>query len=83
MAKINDIHSIIVPAQSPNFTAHTYTEIYGGTSGCTITLNGVSVAVASSSNISVWVRSVGSGTGTGCYLLGENKDVLLGSPNYN
>lgn len=83
MAKINDIHSIIVPAQSPNFTAHTYTEIYGGTAGCTIVVNGVSVAIASSSNIALWVRSISGGTGTGCWLLGENKDVLLGSPNYN
>ncbi len=32
MARINDVYSIIVPAQSPNLTAHTYTQIYGGTS---------------------------------------------------
>jgi hypothetical protein len=79
MPRINDIHSIIVPAQSPNMTAHTYTEIYGGTAGCTIVLNGVTVSVASSSNIPLWVRTVSGGTG--CYLLGENKDVFGGSPN--
>jgi hypothetical protein len=79
MARINDIHSIIVPAESPNLTAHTYTEIYGGTSGCTIVVNGVTIAVANSSNIALWVRTVSGGTG--CYLLGEYKDVYLGSTN--
>ncbi len=77
MPRINDIHSIIVPAQTPNMTAHTYTEIYGGTPGCTINVNGVVISVAASSNIPIWVRSVSGGTG--CYLLGENKDVFGGS----
>lgn len=79
MPRINDIHSIIVPAQSANLTAHTYTEIYAGTSGCVININGVVINVASSSNIPIWIRSVSGGTG--CYLLGENKDVFTGSPN--
>lgn len=78
MAKINDIHSVIVPAQSPNFTAHTYSEIYGGSVGCSIVINGTTVQVASSSNIAIWVRSVSGGTG--CWLLGDNKNVILGSP---
>ena len=77
MSRINDVHSIIVPAQSPNMTAHTYTEIYGGTSGCTIVVNGVTIDVANSSNIAINVRTVSGGTG--CWLLGENKDVFLGS----
>lgn len=79
MPRISDIHSIIVPAQNANLTAHTYSEIYGGTGGCTININGVIVQVADSTNIAVWVRSVSGGTG--CYLLGENKNVLTGSPN--
>jgi len=77
MPRINDIHSIIVPAESPNLTAHTYSEIYGGTSGCVININGVGINVASSSNIPIWIRSVSGGTG--CYLLGENKNVYQGS----
>jgi hypothetical protein len=77
MAKINDIHSIIVPAEAPVFTAHTYTEIYGGTAGCTLVVNGTTVNVASSSNISIWVRSISGGVG--CYLLGENNNVIQGS----
>ena len=79
MPRISDIHSIIVAAQNANLTAHTYTEIYGGTGGCTININGVIINVADSSNIPVWVRSVSGGTG--CWLLGENKDVFTGSPN--
>lgn len=77
MANINDIHSIIVPADSPDLTAHTYTEIYGGTGGCTIVVNGITINVADSSNIKIWVRSVSGGTG--CYLLGENQNVFQGS----
>jgi len=78
MAKINDIHSIIVPAQSANTTAHTYTEIYGGSAGCTIMLNGLTgISIGASSSISLWVRSVSGGTG--CFLMGENKDVTQGS----
>ena len=79
MPRIDDIHSIIVPAQTPNLTAHTYSEVYGGSSGCAIVINGVTINVASSSNIPIWVRTVSGGTG--CYLLGENKDVYLGSTN--
>jgi len=79
MANISDVHSIIVPAQSPNLTAHTYNEIYGGSAGCTIVLNGVNVSVGAQSNIKVWVNSVSGGTG--CYLLGEKQNVLQGLPN--
>jgi hypothetical protein len=79
MARITDAYSIIVPAQTPVLTAHTYTEIYGGAAGCTIVVNGVTVSVASSSNIPILVKTVSGGTG--CYLLGENNDVFTGSPN--
>jgi len=80
MPRINDIHSIIVAAQNANLTAHTYTEVYGGTGGCTIVINGVTVNVADSSTIGIGIKSVSGGTG--CYLLGENVDVYLGSPNF-
>lgn len=77
MARINDIHSIVVAAQNADLASHMYTEIYGGTGGCTIVVNGVSINVAESSNIAVWVKSVSGGTG--CYLLGEKQDVFQGS----
>lgn len=77
MANINDIHSIIVAAGSANLTAHTYSEIYGGSAGCTITVNGTAISVGPSSNVKVWIRTLSGGTG--CFLLGENKDVYSGS----
>jgi len=78
MPRINDIHSIIVPAQSANTSAHTYTEIYGGSAGCTINVNNVFINVGDTSNIPIWVKTVSGGTG--CYLLGDNIDVTQGSP---
>lgn len=79
MPRINDIHSIIVAAENANITAHTYTELYGGTGGCVINVNDVIVKVAESSTIGIAIRSVSGGTG--CYLLGENVNVYQGSPN--
>ena len=76
MANISDVHSIIVSADSANLSAHTYNEIYGGTAGCTMTLNGLFVNIAAQSNLKIWVRSISGGTG--CYLLGEKQDVLQG-----
>lgn len=73
MANKSEIYSIVVPAQSPNLTAHTYSEIYGGSAGCSIVVNGVTVSMGAASNINVWVRTVSGGTG--CYLLGENQNV--------
>lgn len=77
MAKINDVHSVIVPANNANLTAHTYTELYGGQSGCSIVLNGLNMNMGAASSININVNSVSGGTG--CYLLGVNKDVTLGS----
>ena len=77
MPRINDIHSIIVPAQSAILSAHTYTEVYGGSAGCVIAINGVTVNIGAASNLGIAVRTVSGGTG--CYLLGENNDVYLGS----
>jgi hypothetical protein len=79
MANFSNIHDVIVSAQTANLTAHTYTEIYGGSAGCTITVNGVVINVSSSSSINVWVKSVSGGVG--CWLLGTNQDVYQGSTN--
>ena len=81
MARNNDIFSIIVPATSANLTAHTYTEIYGGNSGCVININGTSVNIGQGSTINIYVRTVSGGSG--CYLLGDPIDVYTGSPNVN
>lgn len=77
MANIYDVNSIIVSATSANLTAHTYTEIYGGSAGCVATINGVSVSVGAGSNLYVVVKSISGGSG--CYLLGEKNDVFQGS----
>jgi len=77
MAKINEVHSVIVPAGSADLVNHVYTEVYGGTAGCTITLKGTSVSMGGSSSIFINVKSVSGGSG--CYLLGVKKDVTSGS----
>lgn len=76
MAKINDIHSIIVSAANANFSAHTYTEVYAG-AAATPTINGVAVTMAAGSFIGIWVRSISATANV--YLLGENQDVFQGS----
>ena len=77
MPKFNNVYSIIVPAQSPIFSAHTYSEIYGGSAGCSVVVNGTSVSVGASSTVSILVRSISGGTG--CFLLGDRNDVYQGS----
>jgi len=77
MANISEVYSIIVPAQSAVTSAHTYTEIYGGSAGCSIVINGVTVSMGAASSINVRIRTVSGGTG--CFLLGENIDVYNGS----
>jgi hypothetical protein len=77
MANINDVNTIIVSATSANLSAHTYTQVYGGSAGCTATINGVSVSVGANSNLNIVVNSISGGSG--CYLLGEKINVFQGS----
>jgi hypothetical protein len=79
MANMGEIYSVIVAAQNANTTAHTYSEVYGGSVGCSIAINSVVISVGAASNFNVLVNTVSGGTG--CYLLGENKNVYTGSPN--
>lgn len=69
-------YDIIVPAESPNMSSHIYQQVYGGRDGCTLVLNATTVNVAPQSLITITVKSVSGGTG--CYLLGNNKDVYTG-----
>jgi hypothetical protein len=78
MAHINDIHSIIVPAANANFSAHTYTQVYAGAAAVP-TINGIAITMAAGSVINLKVRSISATANV--YLLGENIDVILGSPN--
>jgi len=69
MPLLNEIHSIVVPAASANFSAHNYTEVYAALSD-TIVINGVNVTMGGGSSIKIKVRSVSGGTN--CILMGEN-----------
>lgn len=76
MAITNQIHSIIVPATSANFTAHTYSEVYIG-SATTVTINGISVVAAAGSSIKITVRDISATPNV--YLLGDKIDLSNGS----
>lgn len=79
MAKINEVHSIIVKAENADLINYSYTEIYGGPTGCTMTLNGIpDVQMGGSSSVFIWVKSISGGVG--CYLLGTESNVSQGSP---
>ena len=77
MPKFNSVYTEIVPADSPIFSAHTYSEVYGGGSGCSAIINGTSITVAAGSSLEVLVRTISGGTG--CFLLGDKNDVYQGT----
>ena len=77
MPKFNNIYTIVVPAESPVFSAHTYSQIQGGISGCTATINGTNVSILSGSSISILVSTISGGVG--CFLFGDKNDVYGGS----
>jgi hypothetical protein len=77
MANLNRVFSIIVPAETPVLSGHTYTQIYGGKLGCTPTVNGIVLNIGPSSTIDLSIRTISNGGG--CYLLGHNHDVYSGS----
>lgn len=78
MAHINDIHSIIVSAASANFSAHSYTQVFAG-AAATPTINGVVVTMGASSLLNIKVKSISPTPNV--YLMGENQNVIQGSPN--
>ncbi len=63
---------VIAPAQSPQLSAHTYTAIYGGSSGCSIKINNNDVLVSAGKTIYTNISSISGGNG--CYLVGVVKD---------
>jgi hypothetical protein len=46
-----------------------------------MTVNGVNLNMGGSSSLKIWVRTISGGTG--CYLLGENQNVLQGMSSTN
>lgn len=77
MSKFNDVHTVVVLAENANLNDHTYTEIYSGSIGCSMVVNGVSVDMGANSNISIWVKTISGGAG--CLLYGVMKDVSIGN----
>jgi hypothetical protein len=73
----NRIFSIIVPAGSAVFSAHTYSQVYAGGAG-SATINGTAVTLAAGSKLDLVVGSIASVTGD-IYLLGDKKDTFTGS----
>lgn len=69
MAITNFIHSVVVSASTANFTAHTYSEVYAGTTASP-TINGVIVPMVAGTTIKMTVRSITGDTG-GIYLFGD------------
>jgi surface protein len=68
MPNIN-AHSFIVPAEDGDLYDLNYTEILGGSYGCTMNVNNVLVNVSPYSSFSLNVKSISATTG--CYLGGE------------
>jgi len=77
---MENVPSIIVSATTPNFSAHTYNEVYAGTAATPI-INGVSVTMAAGSTLKIKVKTISNATG--CYLLGENNNYYYDNPIIN
>jgi hypothetical protein len=74
MAKIYDVNSVVVAAKDALLSKHDYTEVYGGSTGCKIRINGVLVNMGKDSSIYIAINTVSRGYG--CFLYGVNKDVF-------
>jgi surface protein len=73
MGKINEIQDFIVSAQEGDLHQLIYKKVYGGSSGCTININGTTVQMGANSSIDVAVTSVSGGTG--CFLGGYRPNI--------
>lgn len=80
MPLLNDIHSIIVSANSAVLSAYSFTEIYAGTAATPI-INGQSVVMAAGSSIKIKINSISNAVG--CSLLGERINTVADNPLLN
>ncbi len=80
MPVLNDIHSIIVPADSANFLEHNYTEIYAA-ADTSVVINGETVVMGGNSSIKIKIHSISGGAD--CLLLGENINNTYDNPIIN
>ena len=72
---------IVDKAETPNFDLNKYGAIYGGSAGCSVTLNKTDLEIAPGSIVVLNVKTISGGSG--CYLLGVRLDVVLGSTSVN
>ena len=80
MPLLNDVHSIIVSANSAVLSAYSFTEIYAGAAATPI-INGQSVVMAAGSSIKIKINSISAATG--CSLLGERINTTADNPSLN
>ena len=80
MAKINEIHMVCHKISDANLDDYIYTELYGGATGCTVTVNDYDITMGGSSSVFIAVNTIAEVT-PGCYILGTKKNVINGSPN--
>jgi len=76
---LNGVYNIVVAADNCNLNYHVYREIYGGPTGCIITVNGVTFPVVPSTTIQIKINTVNGGCG--CYLMGVKKDFITVDPD--
>jgi surface protein len=76
MTSQNDTHGFVVPAPNANLYDLQYSQIRGGSVGCTISVNGTIVNMAPSSKINIANPSISGGTG--CFLAGKEPVVETG-----
>jgi hypothetical protein len=70
-------YDVIAPAESPQLSAHTYTGIYGGSSGCNISIDNKEIVIPAGKTIYTPISRISGGSG--CYLLG----TVMDNPQYN
>ena len=70
-------NSVIHSANDADFTKYSYTQVYAG-ADTTTTINGASVTMVGGSVLDIRVNSI---SGTGVYVIGNNKNTLKAGPN--
>jgi surface protein len=80
MSNVNNFNQFLIPAQDANLYQLYYNKIDGGSVGCTIVVNGVTVQMGAASSIDINVNTVSGGTG--CFLGGNRPYIYGDSPQY-
>ena len=76
----NDINDFLVPAQDAYLYQLVYNQVNGGSTGCTVVVNGTTVQMGANSSIDILVRTISGGTG--CLVSGNRPYVFGDSSQY-